>query len=244
MFLRVGAPFLLVLSLLPVVPAGAEEARTNPTAVLELFTSQGCSSCPPADALFEELGKRKDLVTLAYHVDYWDYIGWADTFGAASNSDLQRDYAASWGSSRIYTPQLVVNGAHGVVASNSREIDHALASAALPLPITLTRNEGVLNVSINGKDGVAPDAVVWLVTFRDRADVPIERGENQGETITYTQIVTGRQVLAMWDSKTGAHFKLPLAEVITGNSTGAAILVQVDKKGLPGPILGAASFAL
>lgn len=244
MFVRVGAPILLLLSLFPALPAGAEEVRVSPKAVLELFTSQGCSASPPADAIFAKLGERKDLLTLAYHVDYWDYIGWKDTFGAEANSDLQRDYAASWGSSRIYTPQLIVNGSHGVVANKRNDIDGALAGAELPLTVMLTKNEGALSVSINGKAGVAPDAVVWLVTFRNRAEVPIERGENAGETVTYTQIVTGRQVLAMWDENTGAHFKLPLAEVITAPSTGAAIIVQVDKGGLPGPILGAASFEL
>ncbi|WP_291830371.1 DUF1223 domain-containing protein, partial [Bosea sp. (in: a-proteobacteria)] len=89
--------------------AGAGEVRTSPKAVVELFTSQGCSSCPPADALLSELSEHDDLVTLAYHVDYWDYIGWPDSFGAKANSDHQRAYAESWGSARIYTPQLIVN---------------------------------------------------------------------------------------------------------------------------------------
>jgi hypothetical protein len=245
MFLRVGAPLIMALGLLAAMPAGAEDIRVQPKAVVELFTSQGCSSCPPADALFAELGQRSDLVTLAYHVDYWDYIGWPDTFGAEANSDLQRDYASSWGSARIYTPQMIVNGAEGVVGSKRKHVETALAaSGELPLPVMLSTNGGVLSVSINGKPGVAPDATVWLITFLDRADVPIERGENQGKSITYTQIVTGRQILAMWDESTGAHFKLPISEIITPPSTGAAIVVQKDNKGLPGPILGAASFAL
>ena len=219
--------------------------RLQPRAVLELFTSQGCASCPPADALFAKMSESDDLVTLAYHIDYWDYIGWSDTFGNPAYSELQRDYAKGWGSSRIYTPQMIVNGAHGVVASKRKEIDRALkGSAPLPVPVMLEIEGGTLQVTIEGNPEVAPDAVVWLVTFRDRADVNIERGENKGSTFTYTQIVTGRQVLAMWDGEAGATFKLPLAEVITGESTGAAILVQIDKNGLPGPILGAAAFNL
>ncbi len=245
MSLRVGAPFIVVLGLLAATPAGAGDVRVQPRAVLELFTSQGCSSCPPADALFAELGKRGDLVTLAYHVDYWDYIGWPDTFGAEANSDLQRDYASSWGSARIYTPQMIVNGAEGVVGSKKKHVEKAMAAMGeLPLPVMIADHDGVLSVSINGKAGVAPDATVWLITFIDRADVPIERGENQGKSITYTQIVTGRQILAMWDESTGAHFKLPISEIVTPPSTGAAIVVQRDKGGLPGPILGAASFGL
>ena len=104
------------LSLLPVAAAtllaagvaNAAELRSHPKAVLELFTSQGCSSCPQADLRFSELGKRDDLITLAYHVDYWDYIGWADTFGSKDNTDRQKAYAQSWGKSMIYTPELVV----------------------------------------------------------------------------------------------------------------------------------------
>jgi hypothetical protein len=151
-------------------PAGAVEMRVNPVAVVELFTSQGCSSCPPADAKLEKMSKRKDIVALAYHVDYWDYIGWPDSFGAAKWSDLQRDYAKGWGSARIYTPQLIVNGMDGVVASRPKEVDTALNASSLKLPVMLTASDGVLQVSINGKAGL-PDAVVWLVTFRDHADV-------------------------------------------------------------------------
>ena len=96
-------PLFCALALLAFgLPAAsvAGEFRQGPKAVLELFTSQGCSSCPPADALLDEMGQRPDVVTLAYHVDYWDYIGWQDTFGAKENSKRQRDYAAAWGSSR------------------------------------------------------------------------------------------------------------------------------------------------
>src|SRR3954447_16818419 len=91
-------------AMLMVVPAAGAEVRDHPKAVLELFTSQGCSSCPQADARLGDLGKHPDLITLAYHVDYWDYIGWVDTFGAKANTDLQRAYAQSWGSSMVYTP--------------------------------------------------------------------------------------------------------------------------------------------
>ena len=237
-------PFLTILgvSLALTAPVLAGELRIGPKAVLELFTSQGCSSCPKADAMFDALSKRKDVVALAYHVDYWDYIGWQDTFGTRENSDRQRDYARSWGSSRIFTPQLVVNGTGGVVGSRAEEVDAALRAASLPLEVTLTATaDDMLDVSIGPKAGLK-DAVVWLVTFLDRADVTIERGENEGKLVTYSQIVTGRQVLGMWEPEIGAHLKLPLAEVLTGKSNGAVILVQEEHNGLPGPILGASSF--
>jgi hypothetical protein len=237
-------PFLCAVALLALgLPASAGELRQGPKAVLELFTSQGCSSCPQADALLDEMGRRPDVVTLAYHVDYWDYIGWQDTFGDKENSKRQRDYAAAWGSSRIFTPQLVVNGECGVVGNKRDKVDAALATAVLPLEVKLTETGGdAVDISIAGRDDGTGEAVVWLVTYRDRAEVDIDRGENQGRKVAYTHIVTGRQVLGMWDPRQGAALKLPLADVLTGDADGAAILVQQDKDGLPGPILGAASF--
>ena len=230
---------------LPVASSSlAGEFREGTKAVLELFTSQGCSSCPQADALLEEMGARPDVVTLAYHVDYWDYIGWSDTFGDKDNSKRQRDYAAAWGSSRIFTPQLVVNGESGVIGNKRGKIDAALSTASMPLEVKLSQaGEDTLDVTVAAHAGNGLGAaVVWLVTYLDRAEVAIDRGENEGKTVAYTHIVTGRQVLGMWDPEKGAALKLPLGEVLTGKSDGAAILVQQDKNGLPGPILGAASF--
>jgi hypothetical protein len=221
--------------------AGAGEVRQNPKAVLELFTSQGCSSCPPADALLAELGKGTDIIALAYHVDYWDYIGWPDTFGDAANSDYQRGYAQSWGSSRIFTPQIVVNGAEGVIGSRRQEVDIAMQNGELLLPVEFRAHGDMLKINIGPKADLN-ESVVWLVTFIDRAEVAIEKGENQGKRIAYTHIVTGRQLLGMWEPATGAKLKLPLAEVLSEGANGAAILVQEERNGLPGRIIGAASF--
>ena len=115
---------LILLALTGSVMAG--ETRQSPRAVLELFTSQGCSASPEADAMLEELSKRRDIISLAYHVDYWDYVGWPDSFGAEANSERQRAYAKSWGSSRIFTPQMVVNGIKGVVASREADVQSAM----------------------------------------------------------------------------------------------------------------------
>lgn len=230
------------LSLALIAPALAGEIKLAPKAVLELFTSQGCKSCPKADAMLDEMGRRPDVVALAYHVDYWDYIGWEDTFGTKENSDRQRDYAESWGSSRIFTPQLVINGKGGLVGSKRDAVNGALGGASLPLEVKLSEApDDMLQVSVPPKAGEA-DAMIWLITFLDRADVTIERGENEGKEVAYTQIVTGRQVLGMWKADAGAELTLPLAEVLTGRSNGAVILIQQDHQGLPGPIVGAASF--
>jgi hypothetical protein len=232
-----------VVAALAAAPALAAEVRDHPKAVLELFTSQGCSSCPMADAKLGELGKSPDLITLAYHVDYWDYIGWVDTFGSKANSDLQKSYAQSWGSSRIYTPELVVNGKRGVVGSRQKDVTDALGSVSLTIPVALAIGNKMLEVTVGPQAG-GGDAVVWLVTFKDHAQVVIERGENAGKTMDYTQIVTGRQMLGAWDPASGLHLKLPLSELEANGGNGAAIVVQADKDGLPGEILGAASITL
>jgi hypothetical protein len=234
--------FAFALCALGLPASSAAELRKGPKAVLELFTSQGCSSCPAADALLDELSHRSDIVALAYHVDYWDYIGWPDTFGAKANSDRQRDYAEGFGSSRIFTPQLVVNGRGSVVASREGEVDAALASAALPVAIDLEiGDDGMLEISVPPEAGNR-EAVMWLVTFVDRAEVEIERGENKGKTVAYTQIVTNRQVLGMWESATGTEMRLPIGELLDAPANGIAVLIQEERNGMPGPILGAASY--
>ncbi len=232
-----------VAAALIAVPAAGAEVRDHPKAVLELFTSQGCSSCPPADAKLSELGKQPDVIALAYHVDYWDYIGWADTFGAKLNTDRQKAYAQSWGSSMIYTPELVVNGAKGVVGSRDNEVSSALAAASLGVPVAIVLDGDMLDVTVGPQAGGA-EAGIWIVTFKDHASVAIDRGENAGRTMDYSQIVTGRQMLGMWDPAAGTHLKLPVSEIMGAGSNGAVILVQTEQAGLPGPILGAASIQL
>ncbi|UJW84299.1 DUF1223 domain-containing protein [Devosia sp. SL43] len=222
-------------------PASAENMRARPKAVVELFTSQGCASCPPADALLTSLAEEGDVIALAYHVDYWDYVGWEDTFGDADFSDRQRAYNESWGTSRIYTPQMVVNGAKGVVGSRRGEVHAALDGASLPLAVDISRYGDMLKIAIPPNTSL-DDAVVWMVTYLDRADVTIDKGDNAGKSMVYTQVVTNRQVLGMWEGATGANLKLPIPEVLSDNSTGIAVIVQQERNGMPGPILGAASF--
>ena len=222
------------------LPANADSV-SRPKAVVELFTSQGCASCPPADALLTSLAEQNDVVALAYHVDYWDYVGWEDTFGAEAYSDRQRAYAKSWGSSRIYTPQMVVNGAKGVVGSKRNEVHGALDHSSLPLSVDIEHEGDMLKIAIPPTAGL-DNAVVWMVTYLKRADVGIEKGENAGKSMIYTQVVTGQQVLGMWESDTGASLKLPLPETLSGANNGVAVIVQQEHDGLPGNILGAATF--
>lgn len=232
---------ILLASLTFGAPALSDEMRYHPVAVLELFTSQGCSSCPPADHILTEYEAREDVIALAYHVDYWDYIGWQDTFGSAENSDFQRAYAKAQGKRSVYTPQLIINGTKDYVGSRRSEIAAAVAKSQLALPIDLSSHDGMLEIKID----MAADkhrSVVWLVTFKAGAEVKIERGENRGKVMHYSQIVTGRQVLGVWEPENGSHIKLPIADVLGASSDGVAIVVQEDWDGLPGPILGAVSF--
>ena len=221
----------------------AETIKSRPVAVVELFTSQGCSSCPPADQLLGELGEREDVLALAYHVDYWDYIGWKDTFGRGAFSDLQRAYARNRGKSRIYTPQLIVNGEMDYVGSHRADIELGLSTADLSVNVDLQYREGLLDVRIGAVPGHG-EASIYVVTFKRHAHVDINRGENRGKSIDYRQVVTSRQILGMWDPVNGTHLKLPVSELLRKDSDGVAVLVQQRTHGLPGPILGAAMFEM
>ena len=117
----------------------------------------------------------------------------------------------------------------------------ALAGASLPLAVEISRDGNMLKVAIPA-DNALDDAVVWMVSYLDRADVTIDKGENAGKSMVYTQVVTGRQALGMWESDTGADLKLPLPELLSADSTGIAVIVQQERNGLPGPILGAATY--
>lgn len=219
----------------------ADDIRETPSVVLELFTSQGCPNSPPADALFSRLAGRRDVIALAYHVNYWDYVGWKDTFAKPESTDLQRDYSQLLGNRGLYTPQLVIDGTTDAVGSDQSAIDRAIASSRLDRSVDLTVADGAFTVKIAADPG-ASSATVWLVTFRTRASVAIERGDNQGKTLEYANIVTERRAVAMLETGEGVFLKFPLADVLDGTDTGAAILVQEDRDGLPGQIRGAASF--
>ena len=233
--------FLCLALALSTIPAGATEMRTEPVAVLELFTSQGCSSCPPADKLLSEIGERDDVIALAYHVDYWDYIGWRDTFGSNAFSKYQRAYAAAQGKARIYTPQLMVNGVTDVVGSRRDDIDSALSGAGLPIPLALEEHDGMLAISAKGNADF-PSARIWLVTYKGAASVSVERGENRDRVLDYSHIVTDRQIIGMWDHESGVSITLPLDDLLGSMSDGAAILIQENHDGRPGRIIGGTSF--
>ena len=201
--------------------------------VVELFTSQGCSSCPPADELLNDLAGRDDVLPLALHVDYWDYIGWADKFARPEHTARQKAYAHAAGSRTIYTPQMVVGGVEQIVGARPMEIAEAvmrhLADDA-PLQLSAERDGEVVHVTAPA----LPEAgsySVQLVRFIPEQKVTIERGENAGMTLEYANIVTGWQVLADWTGAAPLDLQVPVA-----GAENSAVIVQ---KAAIGPIVGA-----
>lgn len=185
---------LLALAALSASPAVAAERPV----VVELFTSQGCSSCPPADALLATLADRPEVLALAFHVDYWNRLGWADPFSSTWATARQNAYAEQMGSSQVYTPQAVVDGGRDVVGSDHAALDSAIAAARRDpsVPLTLTAADAALQVAV---DPAAPaDAVLWLVGFDDRHETPVRRGENAGRTLVDRNVVRSLTRLDGW----------------------------------------------
>lgn len=203
--------------------------------VIELYTSQGCSSCPPADALMEELAERDDVIPLALHVDYWDYIGWSDRFADPAFTTRQKAYARAVGSRSIFTPQMIVNGQEHLVGVRPMELAELIsrhAARTSPVTITLTRSEGKLRIDIAADPPLGEKAVVQLIRYSPSQTVSIERGENAGQTIRYTNIVTALEPIAEWD---GAQ---PMS--ITATLAGPEPAVVIVQERGPGEIVAAA----
>lgn len=219
------------------LPAPAEVASADAPLVLELFTSQGCSSCPPADALAAELAKtREDILVISRPVTYWDRLGWKDTLAKEENTDLQRAYARRGlaGRNGVYTPQAVIDGEGGTVGSSARGVD-ALLREALPLrenaPVLALSPEGTVHL-----DGVgAKQAQLSLVALDSEESVSIALGENRNRTITYTNYLVKETVLGRW-SGGKSEFALPSGYSETPK---ADIFALILREGTSGRILTA-----
>jgi hypothetical protein len=212
---------------------------------MELFTSQGCSSCPPADKLLGELAEREDVLALSLPVDYWDYLGWKDTLASHDFSERQREYSQARGDGEVYTPQAVINGSVGIVGSDRKVVEAALKRATeqgFPVPIGLSAGEDAVTVKIGAAANAAANrGTIWLVMYDRSVTVPIERGENSGRTITYSNVVRKLRPIAMWKGE-AMTIDLPRSEMNQAKVARCAVLLQSEKSGgLPGPILGAGS---
>ncbi|MFT6076444.1 MAG: hypothetical protein ACJAZ1_003377 [Yoonia sp.] len=221
-----------VLSFLGFLQATAVTAQNGPV-VIELFTSQGCSSCPPADAMLHDLAKREDVIALALHVDYWDYIGWTDVFGRPENTSRQHSYAQAAHATTVYTPQMVIGGIEHVVGSRPMQVMDAVQAQVRrgnAVAVSLTRSGSALQ--INASTAVRGDYVVQLVRYTPEETVAIRRGENAGRTLSYANIVKSWDVIGRWDGRSA----LTLAATADGPD---AVVVIVQQAG-HGPIVGAA----
>src|SRR3974390_3014027 len=224
-----------------------------PRAVIELFTSQGCSPCPPADKLLGELSHDPSLVTMSLPVDYWDYLGWKDTLALHGHTTRERAYADARGDREVYTPQVVVNGIVHVLGSDKAAIEEAITqtrqnAALLTLPVTVSVAEGKVQVSVPAARGEQRSGEVWLCPITYKVQVPIERGENEGHTLAYTNVVRRWVKLGDWNGQ-AQTFSLLLADLPSGNFTlhdidRLAAIVQSGVAAKPGLMLGAATASL
>ena len=220
--------------------AAQPDARTEAKAIIELFTSQGCSSCVAADAYFAELAKRPDVVALSLHVDYWDYLGWQDTLSDPTNTERQRSYAAVHGTRRVYTPQMIVNGSADFVGSDRNAIEAAIGRSRLPVPVSMWKGHGTIEIEVGRLE--TPHrlpSTIRLVLLTSEAEVAIGRGENAGSTIDYYNVVRTIRPVGMWDGQP-VKITLPANELMGKGVDSCAIIVQEDRTDGLGAIVGAA----
>lgn len=223
---------------------GAEQASQVPIrSVIELFTSQGCSSCPAADAILTELAATPGVVALSLPVDYWDYLGWKDTFASPRNTERQRAYAKARGDGAIYTPQVVVNGTLHVNGARRAEIERALDltsnnTGLSRVPMRFWQEANTLNIEAGGAEPgrEMAEATIWLGLVQPTGTVTIAQGENAGSTLTYTNIVRELTPIGLWKGQP-LHIQIPRAAVMQAMTQKSVVLIQ---EGKAGPIIGAA----
>ena len=216
----------------------AEAGAQRRPAVLELYTSEGCSSCPPAETLVGELAQRPDVLALAFHVDYWDDLGWRDRFGLPESARRQRIYAKALGLSSVYTPQAIIDGQADILGSDSRAIDRRLNEKRSGIALGVAVQAGEVQIDVGVLDRAVPSDVV-LVAYRRSAVTAIGRGENSGRTLTEFNIVRAIRTLGSWDGRR-QQYRASL-ESLPGDATDVAVLVQPPGQGA---IIGAAMCAL
>jgi hypothetical protein len=226
------------------VPApGLNPSFPAPKNVLELFTSQGCDTCPPADEVLATYAERPDVIALSLPVDIWDYLGWKDTLASDKNSDRQKAYAKSRGDGAIYTPQIIVNGMIGVPGNDPDAIDEALkisddvlGRSHVPIRFWHERNSIVIEAGDAPAGLENKEATIWFAVVQKKADVPVELGDNKGKTLTYTNIVRELIPVGTWNGK-AMNLRLARTAVMTPETQACVVLLQ---EGRAGPILGSA----
>jgi hypothetical protein len=207
-------------------------AQSTQGVLVELFTSQGCSSCPPADAFLADLTQDQGVIPLALHVDYWDYIGWNDTFAQEKFTKRQRKYAKMNADRMVYTPQMIVAGQIRVKGHDTASVMSGIASVKSPITLTLTRHGDDVLITATSDQPLPGDILVDLVRYYPKMTVQIERGENRGQAISYHNIVTSWMNVGEWTGKS------PLA--LTTRATGDDPIVVILQQEGPGAVLASA----
>jgi hypothetical protein len=236
------------LSTVPLVAglliAGSALAQAGePRALLELFTSQGCSSCPAADKLLGELAADPSLVVVSVPIDIWDYLGWKDTLANPAHSARQRAYAKVRGDREVYTPQVVVNGATQVLGSDPGAIERAITvtdrnTAVMSAPVALALRGNAVNVEVTAVNDHG-GGEVWLCPLTRSIPVDIGRGENHGRTVTYHNVVRRWLKVGALDGIKAA-WNVPLSEFMGEDIDAVAVMVQQGSREQPGIVLGTA----
>ena len=232
---------LLAAALLMTGPALAQSGSAGKPAspvVLELFTSQGCSSCPAADVVFKSYTARRDVIALSMSVDYWDYLGWKDTLASPKFSSRQRTYAKRRGDGQVYTPQVVINGRDHVVGSSRGDIEQALkANAGKASAVTLKAAlaGGTITIDIAPAAESVPEMTVWLAVVQGEVQIDVKAGENRGRKLTYFNVVREMIPAGMW-SGPATTIRHQAAALSGGANDRFAVFVQ---SGSGGPIVAA-----
>jgi hypothetical protein len=221
----------------------ADAGAVKRPVVVELFTSQGCSSCPPADALLAKLAKRPDVIAMSLPVTYWDMLGWKDTLASDANTRRQKAYAAQMGHGAVYTPQVIVDGVSDVVGSREAQVQAAIDANArngdgddVPVSLHETKQELQIGIGASQDRGAKTPATVWLFHLRGQATVAIGGGENDGRTMTYRNVVGDLKAVGQWKGE-ALSIELPRSEMEGLPHDAVAVVVQ---HGGYGHIMGSA----
>jgi hypothetical protein len=228
---------------IPAPPAPPAPPSTHPV-VVELFTSQGCSDCPPADAFLTELAKRKDVIALTLPVTYWDMLGWKDTLANDSNTARQKAYAKMMGRSGVYTPQIVVDGEADVVGGRRDQVMAAIAAHQQDKPaiaISIKISPQLVRIAIPADRAGAngSDATIWVMHTLAHADVKVGEGENKDRELLYTNVVRDLKAIGLWKGD-AVKFDLPRAALTSVKHDGMVVVLQRDRNGR---VIGAAMIA-
>ena len=224
-------------------------AHADPRAVVELFTSQGCSSCPPADKIIGELARDPNVIALSMPIEYWDYLGWKDTLADSRFSARQKAYSHMRGDRDVYTPQVIVNGSANVIGSDRAGIESAIhdtqkASGVMSVPVTMTLSGKQINVSVAASKAATPaHGEIWICSVSKAVPISIGRGENRGREVTYYNVVRNLLKVGDWNGSSGS-WTVPLENISRDGVDAAVVFIQDGNREKPGPMLGAAYTAL